>query len=77
MFFILIYIFTEIKKEYLLRFFDDPVRRGTWKPLSNKPIILDRTCAFKQPVEMKYPIVDYNLFAYTGYNNIADEFEYV
>lgn len=66
----------EIKKEYLLRFFDDPVRRGTWKPLSNKPVILDRTWSFKQPVEMKYPIVDYNLFAYTGYNNIADEFEY-
>ncbi|XP_060844215.1 uncharacterized protein LOC132924125 isoform X1 [Rhopalosiphum padi] len=66
----------EIKKEYLLRYFEDPIRRGTWKPPSNKPLILDRTWSFKQPIEMKYPVVDYNLFAYTSYNNIADEFEY-
>jgi len=71
------FFFKEIKKEYLLRYFDDPIRRGTWKPLSNKPIILDCTWSFKQHVELKYPIVDYDLFAHTTYNNIADEFEYV
>jgi len=53
------------------------MRRGTWKPPSNKPIILDRTSFFKQPVEMKYPVVDHNLFSDTSYDNIADEFEYV
>ncbi|KAL4136129.1 hypothetical protein QTP88_007694 [Uroleucon formosanum] len=66
----------EIKKEYLLRYCDDPIRRGTWKPPSNKPIILDRTWFFKQPVELKYPVVDHNLFADISYNYITDEFEY-
>lgn len=68
----------EIKKEFLLRFYDDPIRRGSWRPPSNSgPIILDYTRFFKQRVDLKYPVVDYNLFALISYNHVVDEFDYV
>lgn len=67
-----------IKNECLLRFYDGPIRRRKWKPPSNsRPIIVDRTRHFKQPVDLKYPVMHSNLFAQIGYNYVNDEFEYV
>lgn len=68
----------EIKNECLLRFYDRPIRQRKWKPPSNsRPIILDRTRYFKEPVNLKYPVVNSNLFAQIGYDHVNDEFEYV
>lgn len=68
----------EIKKEFLLRFYDGPIRRGSWKPPSNSgPIILDYTRLFKQHIALQYPVVDYDLFAFISYNHVVDEFEHV
>lgn len=68
----------EIADEYIFRFYESPMRRSTWNLVKHvKPIILDRTRFFKQPDDMKYPVVDSKLFAELGYNFATDEFEYV
>lgn len=54
------------------------MRRRSWNSIKNvEPIILDRTRFFKQPEDMKYPVVNSNLFATLGYNYATDDFEYV
>uniref|UniRef100_A0A2S2Q518 Transcriptional adapter 2B n=1 Tax=Sipha flava TaxID=143950 RepID=A0A2S2Q518_9HEMI len=67
----------EIKHECLLRFYDRPIRQRKWKPPSNsRPIIFDRTHYFKEPVNLKYPVMNSNLFIQIGYDYVNDEFEY-
>lgn len=69
---------TEVEEEYIFRFYECPMRRKSWSSIKHvEPIILDRTRFFKQPEDMKYPVVNSNLFAELGYNYATDDFEYV
>lgn len=69
---------TEVAEEYIFRFYECPMRRRTWNSIKHvEPIILDRTRSFKQPQDMKYPVVNSDLFAELGYNHATDDFEYV
>ncbi|XP_050528654.1 uncharacterized protein LOC126898540 [Daktulosphaira vitifoliae] len=68
----------EIKSEYVSKFIENPIRRGTWKLRSNaRPVIADRTRFFKPHIQRMYPSIDLELFANSTYNHITDEYQHV
>lgn len=70
--------FVEVKYEFFLRFYYEPMAQGTWKKQNNiRPVILNRTKFLNQLCSMRYSEIDNNLFALTTYNNTFDTFEHV